>query len=172
MSRILLVLILGSIACGEVYGSSVCHQFGEILKTSNGDIDHMTYEQAMKACPIGSHLPTAREITQLAVNEGAEGILTQAQVDRERALGVPFGDLAQGVSQIVALNPGQFEPDRFWFRFAGYKVPTGDLVYEWFWSSSLDPRGYGWPFYFQNHSGVIAVAFPNYKMAVRCISDR
>jgi len=111
-------------------GTASAHAGGVILHNADGNIRYMNQYEAMKACPVGTHLPTIRELAEESQSRGARGILEVIQVNPDI---VPAG-----YYKISAINPNG-QKDEFYFNYEGYKDPTGDLGNNWFWSSSVNP---------------------------------
>ncbi len=97
-------------------------QVGDIARNTDGSIRYMNQADAINYCASqGQHLPSARELAQLAQSMGAAGISETAK---------------NGYYQVSAKN-ADGKADTFYFSHAGYNRPAGDLGYNWFWSSSV-----------------------------------
>ena len=98
-------------------------QVGDTEKITDGRDLYMSQADAIKYCASnGQHLPSARELAQLATSMGATGISETAK---------------DGYHQVNAKN-ADGKVDSFYFSYAGYKRPSGNLGNHWFWSSSVD----------------------------------
>jgi len=135
-----------------------------ILRDDGGAIYRMDHSKAMKACPAGTHLATAREQAQRAQTLGAHGILELSEVID----GVP-----PGYAQISAINPDG-TLDKFYYNSKGYKQPADcyNCAFRVVWSSSvssMEPRTNG--YFFHDAGGNIPESGLYSNWAVRCVPD-
>ncbi len=118
----------------------------------------MTQSDAMSYCANqGMHLPSARELAELSASLGAAGISETPKA---------------GYYLVSAIN-ADGKSDKFYFSYAGYKRPAGDLGNNWFWSSSVDSSNSDYAYYLYGINGFVDVFFLDHnKLAVRCVDDR
>lgn len=138
-NRFLPILIV-SLVTVSGYADSVCNSLAEcqqlkarvdariqeldgvIARYADGRVRHMNQFDAMSYCASrGMHLPSARELAQLAASRGAAGISETAK---------------NGYYPVSAIN-ADGKVDDFYVSYAGYNSPSGDLGNNWFWSSSV-----------------------------------
>lgn len=102
---------------------------GVILRRTDGRVFGMRHDRAMTACPIGSRIPTIRELAMYGQSLGAMGILEVDQVDPS--------SIPQGYYLVSAINTDN-KTDEFYYNHEGFKYPNGDFYGAYyFWSSSL-----------------------------------
>ncbi len=133
-------------------------QFGDIVRHADGSINYMSQSVAISYCAgKGMHLPSARELAQLATSMGAAG----------------FSETPKKGYQAVQAWNADGEDDVFYFSSVGYKSPAGDLGNNWFWSSSrysVNPqRSYN--LYGKGGDLILNERYFNY-FAVRCVVGR
>ncbi len=138
----ILLISLTSLASGSV----------EILKDESGKIRHMNQYEAMKSCPSGSRLATAREAAELIQKGGAKGILELNTV-------APAGyyQYSQLLTKISGVN-SDGQKDEFFNNNAGYKRPNNEFGKNWFWTASIDSNDPVYQVYaysVSGHSGAI-----------------
>ena len=115
-------------------------QVGDIARNTDGSIRYMNQADAINYCTSqGQHLPSARELAQLAQSLGAAGISETAK---------------DGYYQVSAKN-ADGKADTFYFSYAGYNRPAGDLGNNWFWSSSVNSDDSYNAFYLYGLNGVV-----------------
>lgn len=124
------------------------HAGGEILRGASGYAKLMFYDEAVKACPKGTHLPTVRELAKEMEAYGAKGILELKQVDPNK---VPFE-----YYKVSAVNRDG-RRDVFYYNRVDYKGPIEDLESHWFWSSSVDSNDSKFAFGFGSEYGDIGL---------------
>ena len=102
------------------------------LWKTNGEPEQLGFYEALKACPSGKHLPSARELAKLSQLNGAKGIM---EIDSAKLLGAdPDVPPRQGANLTFFQKTGYdfvdtFIPgtsgtrDRFYFNPRGYKQP-------------------------------------------------
>lgn len=100
------------------------------FETSVSNCDWNQYEYGGEVLP--RHLPTARELAEYAMEQGAYGILEVAQY-QELAITRNLPDFIE----IKALNRDGTS-DHFYYSNTGYHQPPGRIGVEGTWSSSLD----------------------------------
>jgi len=128
-------------------------QIGEIERNTDGSIRYMRQAGAINFCASkGQHLPSARELAQLATSMGAVGISETAK---------------DGYYQVSAKN-ADGKVDSFYFSYAGYNRPAGNLGSNWYWSSSVDASVSGGGFALYGDVGVVDVDSRDDISAVRC----
>lgn len=130
-----------------------------ILRSSDGSILELTQQQAVKACPVGSRLPTARELAGIARTNGAKGILELSDIGSH----IPSG---YSLSTTVDSHGSH---DIFYFSNENYHPPKGSLGYQAFWSSSLELGNAERAFIFSGATGDIYPFDLNYRIAVLCL---
>lgn len=79
-----------------IFGAVSARAFGEILRNADGSLMYVTHFNAMKACPAGTRLPTAREFASESQARGAKGILEENQVDPN--------NIPRGYDKVVAFD--------------------------------------------------------------------
>jgi hypothetical protein len=128
-------------------------QIGDIARNTDGSIRYMNQADAINYCASqGQHLPSARELAQLAQSMGAAGISETAK---------------DGYYLVNAVNAdGKY--DSFYFNYSGYQQPAGDLGNNWFWSSSVDSSNSGGAFVLRGHYGFVYYGPRGLSDAVRC----
>ncbi len=120
MARIyfLLFLVMSFTAFNTYSGEQ---KVGEIVRNTDGSINYMTQDQAIKYCESqGQYLPSARELIQLTMKFGATGISETPK---------------DGYSRLKVKNADGII-DFFYYNSAGYIAPTREFSNLWFWSSS------------------------------------
>ncbi len=130
-------------------------QVGDIARDTYGRIRLMNQVEAFNYCARqGQHLPSVRELAQLATSMGAAGISETAK---------------DGYHQVSAKNADE-KTDSFYFSYAGYKRPAGDLGKTFFWSSSVNLNYPDYGFVLYGDSGRFYNDSRNYfdLRAVRC----
>lgn len=134
-------------------------QFGDIVRNIDGSILYMNQADAINYCASqGQHLPSARELAQLAQSLGALGISETAK---------------DGYSQVSAKN-ADGKADTFYFSYVGYNRTAGDLGNNWFWSSSVNSDVSGYVFVLIGFGDIYNVQRSKYSSdysffnAVRC----
>lgn len=146
-----------------ILGAASAQAAGEILRNADGSINkYMNQYEAMKACPAGTHLPTARELAKEAQARGAKGIL---EVNQVRRAGKP-----NGYYEISAINPDG-QDDVFYFNEDGYKRPDDALEGMLFWSSSSVSFSNARAFLFNGDDGGLPYGGRYGEHAVRCATD-
>lgn len=117
----------------------------------------MNQADAMSYCANqGMHLPSARELAQLSASMGAAGISETAK---------------DGFYQVSVKN-ADGKADSFYFSYAGYKRPAGDLGSNWFWSSSVGSGSSDVAYDLHGGYGALVYDLRNYEGAVRCVVGR
>lgn len=151
-----LVAIGGYAAAGEKdQALQKSLQFSDIARKADGTIRYMNQGDAINYCANqGQHLPSARELAQLATSMGAAGIL-------ETSVG-------PGYTHLVRARNADGKVDVFYYSYAGYKPPVGDLGNQWFWSSSREYNDYGFGLY-GNYGEIKALTRIHELRAVRCV---
>jgi hypothetical protein len=137
----------------------------DVLKNADGSVRIMNQYDALRACPVGSHLPTIRELAMESHTLGAGGIL---EIDPALPNQAPVGYV-----KIAALN-ADGKTDQFYFSWDGYRTPDGDLGDGWVWSSSLVTDQSSDAFVSSLHYGGIFSSGrddANYYFAVRCFTN-
>lgn len=119
----------------------------------------LRYPDALRACPPGTHLPTARES---AINFVGPESVVEARTEE-----APSGyDLIE-TRELVD------KQDRFYFSNVGYRAPIGDSERKKFWTASNwvdDTDAYAWAF--DGVSGRLSNStYQSAKLAVRCIPN-
>lgn len=117
--------------CILILGEGSAHAAGTILHYPHGGIMLSNHEDASKACPARTRLPTIRELAKESQELGAIGILELTQVD-------PYS-VPHGYIKISAINTDG-RMDEFYYNNQGYKSPGGKLGAFNFWSSSVLSR--------------------------------
>ncbi len=114
---------------------------------------YMNQPDAIKYCASqGQHLPSARELAQLATSRGAAGISETAK---------------NGYYQVNAKN-ADGKVDSFYFRNSGYIRPADDLGNNWFWSSSVVLNRPDYAFDLYGGNGHVGYVYRDNLHAVRC----
>jgi hypothetical protein len=131
------------------------------LKDSGGTILTMTYEKAMKACPAGKRLGSARGTAKELVGS-----------DSVKKAG---GDVAPpGFDLVETFEAELHSADKFYFSNRDYRAPSGELGEERFWTSSAHSESdaaYAWSF--DGRSGALnGFEYRAAKLAVRCVPNR
>jgi hypothetical protein len=112
----------------------------------------------------GKHLPSIRELAQIAMSYGAKGIV-------EINDGKPLKPLS-GHIEINAKN-ADGSSDNFYYSHYGYQRPPGLLGIKWFWSSSVRVDNTGSVMAFFGKDGFIDDVVPSHTNGSHfCVSDR
>ena len=146
-------------------------QIGDIARNTDGSIRYMDQADAISYCacdsdharkdlgcttaPNSNHLPSARELAQLAQSMGAAGISETAK---------------DGYDPVNAVN-ADGKNDSFYFNYSGYQQPAGDLGNNWFWSSSVVSNNSdrsGNAFFLYGDNGVVGNYPRGHHYSVRC----
>lgn len=146
-----------------LFGAVSARAFGEILRNADGSLMYVTHFNAMKACPAGTRLPTAREFASESQARGAKGILEENQVDPN--------NIPRGYDKVVAFDGPV--ADIFYFNHEGYKRPDGDLGSLWFIASSQYYYSFN-HYIFSGRTGIVDGYYsPHYSPGyVLCILNR
>jgi hypothetical protein len=136
LNRLLLVLLVNLVS----FASFAKLEFTDIVRNTDGSIRYMNQSDAINYCASqGLHLPSIRELAQLSQSMGAAGISQTAK---------------DGYYHVNAKN-ADGKADSFYFRYAGYNRPAGDLGDIWFWSSSVDLYDPDFGFILYGYDGAI-----------------
>lgn len=112
----------------------------DILRnTDDNSIKYMTYDEAITACPTGTHLPTVNEFTKHAQSLGAKILKEEKQLDFN-----PIDIRYSTWSLVAVTNPDKIEDPFYYsvskanfdFRELAYQQPEGDIGSIDFWTSS------------------------------------
>lgn len=106
-----------------------------ILKNNSGQLVVLGFDEAMKVCPEGTHIPSAREAAAILQSHGARGI------DELAPPNCGFSDNASRVTTYRSSGAG----DTFCFYHDGFVAPPSDLAKGIFWTSS-DARAFEKPY--------------------------
>ncbi len=140
--------------------------FLPIAKDGN-EVKYMNQYEAVEYCAgQGNHLPSARELAQLAkMSFGVRGIVDSCGWDSK-------------CYSIKAIN-NDGSPDEFCYSNDGYQRPPDDLGIDLWSSSAQEDVRYGWIFENNyNWKGLISSALRYYdgrwnkRIAVRCVLGR
>ncbi len=133
-------------------------KFLDIVRDSDGSVKTMTQGDAIQYCSKrGAHLPSARELAQLWEILGAKGIVDSCRSDDK-------------CYTIEILNVDGTS-DSFYFSYAGYQRPSGELGNNSFWSSSVYSDSLDYAFFLNGEVGNVGGSGV-YFNAVRCVSGR
>ena len=131
--------------------------FLDIAKDAYGKVKFMNQANAVQYCSAqGAHLPSARELAQLAMSLGAKGIVDSCGSENK-------------CYSVKATNANG-SSDSFNYSYAGYETPDGDLGKYWFWSSSVNSNYSDNAFYFIGDNGYVDNYYRNNFNAVLCVS--
>jgi uncharacterized protein (TIGR02145 family) len=150
------IFVTGLIFIAQIILADPPPQFGDIARNADGSVRYMNQFDAVSYCASqGMHLPRIRELAQLAVSLGAAGISETPK---------------DGYNLMTAKN-ADGKVDNFYFNYAGYKRPQGDLGNNWFWSSSDYSDDPYFSYVFDGSNGVVYVDYgvTSYH-AVRCVT--
>ncbi len=129
-------------------------QLGNIARNIDGSILYMNQPTAVNYCTsLGQHLPSSRELAQLAKSMSAAGISETVK---------------DGYYKVSAKN-ADGKADIFYFSSTGYNRPAGDLGKTGFWSSSVYLYGPGLYFILSGLDGNIRFDGGGYNLAVLCM---
>ncbi len=132
-------------------------KFGTLLlDPNNGDVAKFNQYDALRACPIDTHLPTVREWAAIATAFGAEGILKQSNDHR----------------QIVAKNLLDNTVDVIAFSEDGYKENKTGLFQHEFWTSSIYSYNSSAGLVFIGRKGFFYPKYYSLEAAVLCIPNQ
>lgn len=131
------------------------------LVAQNGYFWSLHFEDALKACPVGTHLPTAREIALDGQSRGAKGLLEITIANRDF---VPEGYVKISTIELDG------QRDEFYYSAEGYQDNLPNAL---FWSSSVaqGPRqnkAYGM---FGENGEIAAVRHEGIRTLVRCFQN-
>ena len=133
--------------------------FLDIARNGDGSVKRMTQPEAIEYCANqGAHLPSARELVQLSMSFGARGIVDSCSQDNQ-------------CYRILATN-AEGSQDEFYFSYAGYQRPVGDLGNNWFWSSSVFSLTHDYAFSLYGDGGEVDYDYRYDFNAVRCVAGR
>ncbi len=111
-----------------------CDDKDGFIRNSDCSFRGMHYDDAIKACPAGTHLPTAREVAEYSQSKGAKGI-SRTKFDENSSA-------PSGYTSVASTNPEGTQEDAFYYSNEGYSHPgTADTGS--FWLSSLPQGSYG-----------------------------
>ena len=113
----------------ELDHPAIYPKLGPILRNADKKIKYMTFDEALKSCPEGSRLPTAKEFASVSRSLGAVGSIDPYLVDPAQ---VP-----PGYNEVYTKNPNM-TMERFFFSNVGYR-PIAEFVNVPLWSSSVYP---------------------------------
>lgn len=161
-----LLLLLSAPLFFSVASQASCGTGNSYLLKTNGEPQHLSFYEALNACPIDKHLPTARELAIIAEANGAKGIM---EIDAAKALGADPDAYPRtganlsfyqktGYDLVDTFVPGSSGVrDRFYFNATGYVQPTSlscdSYDGPWSWSASLfmyAPNAYSYQFESEN----------------------
>lgn len=114
-------------SCSLIFSTTVLAS-GVTLRWPDGSIRNYSFEEAKRACPAGTHLPTVRELAKECQKRGAKGIFEVSEVDPNDP---PFF-----FGKISAINLDGAK-DEFYFEEKGYQ-PGDGLEDSFYWTSSID----------------------------------
>lgn len=135
--------------------------FFEIARNRDGSVKYMKQARAIQYCSSqGAHLPSARELVQLATSLGARGIVASCGSD----------NFCYDVN--VTNADGSY--DSFKFSYAGYQRPSAnDVISVGFWSSSVgSPGSFNGIVFYSDEGYFDHVSRRGSYEAVRCVSGR
>ena len=155
-------------------------QIGDIARNTDGSIRYMDQADAINYCacdsdharkdlgcttaPNSNHLPSARELAQLASQHCTSDLL-----GKEPCGAAGISETAEdGYKQVSAKN-ADGKNDSFYFNYSGYQQPAGDLGNNWFWSSSVNSIDSDGAFDLYGGYGFVGnVSRRKFSDAVRC----
>jgi len=121
-----------SVATMVVFGASGAKAYtldnNGIVLDNEGHLLLASQRDAIRACPVGTHLPSAREFANDAHARGARGTAEMPHTGFDQA---PAG------YDTIWSSTLQGQRDDFYFNSKGYHRPQGDLGKYCFWTSSL-----------------------------------
>ena len=126
----LILFVLVSALCHGFAGADTIDRDG-FVRSDNGNIQCLSQFAALKACPIGTHLPSLRELANECKMRGAQ-IFEKSQID--------FDNIPSGYQYFRAVGIDGFE-DFFYLDSSGYQSPGGELGAHGFWSASYELYG-------------------------------
>ncbi len=152
----------------------------DLAKNADGSVIAMSQAEAFRYCVDSkniaqpAHLPSARELAKLAArncstvavgeNCGAKGIVDSCDSSDNKC------------DQIYAVKDDGITPDFFYYSFAGYRHPVGELGNNMFWSSSAFSGNIDNVYYLDGSVGFILPQsryvlhyWTKFRMAVRCV---
>jgi len=117
-------------------------QLGPLPRDPDGKVSYLNEVDAVQYCSdLGTRLPTIRELALYAQSLGAKGIRETAHVGVASTDSAVQAEIAQmkgdHYEAIYTLNSSKEMTVDFYYSYAGFKVPTGDLGYFWLYSSSV-----------------------------------
>ena len=118
------LFVFGFLAIGTSIASAYKLGADGILLNDDGTARVMSQYEALKSCPSGMHLPTARELAIESQSYGALGLLELDQT--------PLA----AYRKVTATNSDGTK-DEFYFAYDGYSPTDNNLKKNWFWSSSV-----------------------------------
>lgn len=137
-----------------------------ILRDATGRVLRAKQKDAAKACSSrGMHLPTLRELAELAEQRGAKGLKELHAIEEP--------DLAAGYVLHTPTNPDG-KRDDFYYNRRGYREPDRKVIGEIFWSSSacvgcVEGTGADSAYAFSSVTGEIADKYATIPYGVRCL---
>ncbi len=145
-------------------------QSSEYIKSIGGPVPNGELGALEYCASHGMHLPSARELAQLASRQCTSDI-----AGKEPCGAAGISETAKdGYYQLNAQN-ADGQSDIFYFSYAGYKRPAGDLGNHSFWSSSVFPNNSSRAFFLSGDHGYVDYdLYQNYYFyyAVRCVAGR
>ena len=158
--------------------------FLDFVKDGDGGVKYMSQEDAVRYCAgQGNHLPTPRELAQLAISMGAKGIVEVCDHDIFHSDEFINWDQCTGIE---VWNADGSRGDSFLYSWKGMRFDNNSSP-RLLWSSSIEfdkehfvPDPYR-PYYFYaldtsagNFSAVVPTkaAAVNYGIGVRCVLGR
>lgn len=182
-----------------ILGVTSAHAAEDFLRDANGNIRNMNQYEAMKACPTGTHLPTARELANYGHSLGTQKVAEPNEVDAEKYQSSDeFRDPEKGAVLLLSGKPLKYgygwwddyyliNPDRkkdeFYYDERGYKHPDGTpwCPYSYsdgtpecinVWSSSILVHEPSYSVVFESGSGRLYPLSRDESAPVICFPDR
>ena len=143
-----------------------------ILKDSAGKLLTFSQDDALTACPGGTHLPSVREAAQFYEDNGGK-TLTVEQFQTEFANKDPDAYISENLSRYdiaYATNPDGTKDSFAYQNGAGsYVPPSRDVSVSRFWTSTYDGRNYNILLKYNGRNPGITSFIGMKGIAVRCV---
>jgi hypothetical protein len=162
MKKLIVTAFLMMIVPGIGVTSQMPAFIDVVMNSSNTMMTSMHQSTALRFCEDQkNHLPSIRELAQLAMSSGAKGITDACGSDSQ--------------CYLVQVTNAHGAQESFYYSYAGYKSPNGHNGVARLWSSTShpnDPFNRNAVYIFNSNSGLIEYNDPTFLAQVRCVEGR
>lgn len=140
-------------------------RIGDFIRNKDGSVKTKInqFEASAECKRRGSRLPTARELVKEAEKYGGKLLEVSDYEDKK----IPDGFVKNDFHKVTSIE--NEKTDTFYYSYAHYQRPKGDIGYYWTWSSSLHPdNDYFAHFFFGGDINTYARYDRSFIGAARC----